>query len=64
MSSADIFAIGQYLFKTSRPTAAIQWLEQVDLHSQEDLLPEELSVTEEGMLQLLALAHKNKSKSS
>ncbi|KAH8280857.1 hypothetical protein KR054_001717, partial [Drosophila jambulina] len=58
MSSSDVFAIGQYLFDTFRFKAAIKWLRDSAVVSQDSLLPEEISVTKERLLQLLALAHK------
>ncbi|XP_020811532.1 prolyl 4-hydroxylase subunit alpha-2-like isoform X2 [Drosophila serrata] len=58
MSSSDILAMGQYLLETSRPAAAVQWLKEVSINSEEDLLPEEISVRKAGWLQLLVRAHK------
>nr|XP_041630374.1 prolyl 4-hydroxylase subunit alpha-2 isoform X3 [Drosophila kikkawai] len=58
MSAIDIFAVGNYLLNTSRPASAIQWLQEVVIHSQESFLPAEISVKEVEFLKLLALAHK------
>ncbi|XP_070142882.1 prolyl 4-hydroxylase subunit alpha-2-like isoform X2 [Drosophila kikkawai] len=57
MSATDIFAVGNYLLNTSRPASAIQWLQEVAIHSQESFLPAEISVKADELLKLLALAH-------